>query len=237
MERVAYVTGADRGLGRALTQALLDRGYHVYAGSHRPGWPELPALAAQHPQHLTILPLDVSNRASVQEAAARIREQHGHLDLLINNAAILTDRSGDIFQEQVEDDLLRLHRTNTLGPLFVTESVVDLLTRGTDRRLVFISSEAGQLHGQQRTREYGYAMSKAALNMLAVLLQNRLRPEGVKVLAFHPGYMKTYMLGHLNTEAHIEPEVAADGLLQQTFREHLLDGPIFMDYTGQLMDW
>jgi len=237
MPKTAYITGADRGLGRALTEALLQKGYHVYAGSYMPEWPELQALGERAGDSLTVLPLDVTDRASVQAAADRIRAREDRLDLLINNAAIFRDRSGDIFGEQVEEDLLLLHRTNALGPLFVTNSVIDLLVRGEDRRLVFISSDSAQLRGQGRTQEYGYSMSKASVNMLAMMLQNRLREHGVKVLALHPGYMKTYMLGHKNNEAHIEPEVAAAGVLEQTFRDHDLDGPLYLDYTGRVMEW
>ncbi|WP_058301268.1 SDR family NAD(P)-dependent oxidoreductase [Gorillibacterium timonense] len=84
----AYVTGADRGLGLALTEGLLERGYQVYAGSYMSDWPELDRLAETYPKQLVQVPLDVSNGASVTAAADIIASQTPSLDLLINNAGI-----------------------------------------------------------------------------------------------------------------------------------------------------
>ena len=88
MDRIAFVTGADRGLGLALTAGLLERGWRVFAGQYMPDWPSLAALSAQWGEALTLTPLDVSDTASVQAAAASVAAQVEHVDLLISNAGI-----------------------------------------------------------------------------------------------------------------------------------------------------
>ncbi|CAM4284583.1 SDR family oxidoreductase [Paenibacillus tarimensis] len=234
--KTAYVTGCDRGLGLALARQLLERNYIVFAGEYMKAWPELGELG-RFSGRLHIVPLDVTSRESVEGAAAVIRGQTDKLDLLINNAAIFTDRSGDIFGELYDEDLLRLYNTNALGPLRVTNSVIDLLVKGRDKRLVNISSESGSIGNNWRKQEFGYSMSKAALNMQSVMLQEHLREYGIKVLALHPGYVRSYMLGKLNEDATVEADDAAAGILQETLRPHALDGPVYLDYKGNQLPW
>ncbi|PZD97649.1 short-chain dehydrogenase [Paenibacillus sambharensis] len=234
--KTSYITGCDRGLGLGLARQLLDRGYTVFAGRYMNDWPELDELAGQT-DRLHILPLDVTSETSVQEAAAAIRKNTDRLDLLINNAAIFKDRSGDIFGELHFGDMMKLYDTNTLGPLRVTHSVVDLLVKGEDKRLVNISSESGSIANNYRKQEFGYSMSKTAVNMQSVMLQEHLKEYGIKVLAFHPGYVRSYMLGKFNEHAAVEAEDSAKGILKQTLRAHELDGPIYMDYEGNLLPW
>src|SRR6266480_2321942 len=86
MEQIALVTGADRGLGSALAAGLLERGWCVFAGQHRPDWPELGTLTRRFPGMLHIIPLEVRSMASVEAAARSVSGLVDHLDVLINNA-------------------------------------------------------------------------------------------------------------------------------------------------------
>ena len=237
VSKTAFVTGSDRGLGFALVQVLLGRGYKVFAGSYMPEWGDLVKLTHEHQGNLHILPLDVTDEESVKKAAASIQAKVDHLDLVINNAGIFKDSSGDILGELNFDDMRRLYETNTLGPLRVTNSIIHLLTVGTQKLLVNISSEAGSISDCWRKSEFGYSMSKTAVNMQSAILQNHLKEYGVKVLAFHPGYVRSYMLGQLNTEATVEPIDSAEGIIEQTLKAHSLDGPIYLDYQGNQIEW
>jgi NAD(P)-dependent dehydrogenase (short-subunit alcohol dehydrogenase family) len=87
MERIAVVTGADRGLGLALTAGLLNEQWRVFAGQYMPDWPELGDLASRHPSHLTIFRLDVSSQPSVQAAAQAVSRDTSRVDLLIKGKA------------------------------------------------------------------------------------------------------------------------------------------------------
>ena len=88
MGNIAAVTGADRGLGLALTAALLEKGWQVFAGQYMPDWPELGELLANYSQQLKIVPLDVASQEAVQETARLIGGDVERVDLLINNAGI-----------------------------------------------------------------------------------------------------------------------------------------------------
>jgi len=237
--KTAYVTGADRGLGLALSKVLVSKGYHVFAGSYMPDWHELKGFQKEHPKNLTILPLDVTDEDSVKNAAKQINTDVGSLDILINNAAIFADPSGDIFGEFDYDTIRRHYETNTLGPLRVTHSVVPLVIRSEQKLIVNISSEAGSIGDCWRTKEYGYSMSKAALNMQGAILQNHLKEFGVKVFLFHPGFLRSYIFGDgkINERGTEEPLDSAKGIIEQILTPRSLDKPTYIDYQGKELPW
>lgn len=141
----AYVTGTDHGLGLALTKVLLHHGYHVFAGRYKEEWNDIDELKKSNPDRLTIIPLDVTSDESVKSAAEVISKHTDHLDILINNAAIFLDRSGNILEELYFDDMRRIVETNQFGPLRVTHSVIKLLLNGNQKFLVNISSDSACL--------------------------------------------------------------------------------------------
>jgi NAD(P)-dependent dehydrogenase (short-subunit alcohol dehydrogenase family) len=209
MERVALVTGADRGLGRALTEDLLGRGWTVIAGRHM-DWPELDELALRFPESLRIVPLDVSSDQSVKEASRQIGDMVGHIDLLISNAAIFRSLDVNSIRESPSfDEMIREFNVNAVGGLRVVEAFLPLLDRGELKRLCFVSSEAGSIAASTRTGWFGYCMSKVALNMAVKNLSNDLIPQGFSFRLYHPGWMRTYMEGEKNLKAPMEPEEAS----------------------------
>jgi len=193
---VAVVTGADRGLGLALSATLLDLGWQVVAGQYLPSWPELAELACRHPRTLAIVPMDVASDASVSAAAHAAATIVGHVDLLINNAGVNSPDPDRAIRAALDyREMSRLHEVNALGPLRVTEAFLPLLDRGTLRRLCFVSSEAASITAATRHAWFGYAMSKAALNMAVKLLHNSLRPEGYSFRLYHPGWIRSHIRG------------------------------------------
>lgn len=211
----AVVTGADRGLGLALAEGLLERGWHVFAGSYLPDWPQLGELQERYPDLLVILPLDVSSDSSVLAAAAAVEERTRSLDLLINNAGVITDRSEDSIRvPQDYEEMIRLYQVNSLGPIRMSEAFLPLLERGELKRLCYVSSEAGSIGKAERTAWFGYCMSKAALNRGVRLLFDRMRPEGYTFRLYHPGWLRTYMSGERNTQAELEPAESAAPALE-----------------------
>ncbi|REK58022.1 MAG: short-chain dehydrogenase [Thermobacillus sp.] len=237
MEKTAYVTGCDRGLGLALAKVLLTEGYRVFAGSYIADWPELGELAEKEPK-LRIVPLDIGSDKSVQRAADIVKAETDHLDILINNAAIYRDRSEDIFGDLYFDDMLNMYNVNTLGTLRVTNSVIDLLVKGEGKRLVNISSEAGSIADNWRKREYGYCMTKAAVNMQSAILQNHLQEYGIKVMCFHPGWVRSWMSGKFNDKATVEAIDSAKGIIAQVLQpQEITSLPSYTDYTGKPLPW
>lgn len=235
--QTAYVTGADRGLGEALSRALLAQGYTVFAGQYLPDWPQLANLSQSYPDRLVILPLDVASDVSVATAAELVAAQTEHLDLVINNAALFQDRSGSVMDDLYFDDMLALYDTNCLGPLRVTHSVLPLLKAGERKLLVNISSEAGSIGKCWRKQEYGYAMSKAALNMQSAILRNHLAEYDIQVMAIHPGYVRSYMLGYFNEDATVDADDAARGILELVRTRTEINHSIYVDYEGSELPW
>jgi NAD(P)-dependent dehydrogenase (short-subunit alcohol dehydrogenase family) len=206
----AFVTGADRGLGLALCAGLLERGWQVFAGQYMPEWPQLATLLAKYPQSLHILPLDVSTAETVYNAARLVAEKTSSLDLLVNNAGVISATNERLIRSaQDYTEMQRVYEVNTLGPLRVVEAFLPLMDLGRLKRLCFVSSEAGSIARSQRLGWFGYCMSKAALNMAVKNLFNELRPQGYTFRLYHPGWMRTYMNGKKAVEADMEPEEAA----------------------------
>lgn len=237
MKQTVYITGADRGLGLALSRVFLEDGYHVFAGRYLDDWTELNELQEKYKNSLQIVSLNVNDQQSVDDAAELIRDESGRLDILINNAAIFQDRSENIFGKFYYDDMRALYETNVFGPLRVSQSVLPLLMKGEGKMLANISSEAGSLADSWRKKEYGYSMTKAALNMQLTILQNQLAEFEIKVLALHPGYVKTYIMGDFNHEATIEASESAEGIKKQILKFPPVDDHMFIDYQGNKMNW
>jgi len=232
MDQTAFVTGADRGLGLALTAGLLERGWRVLAGQYMPAWPELDRLRTAYPQALRLVPLDVGDTHSVQVAAQAVATEEDYLDLLISNAGIRGERQA-LGEGLAHDEMLRAYNVNALGGLRMVEAFLPLLDRGQLKRLCFVSSEAGSVALAHRDSGFGYGMSKTALNMIVKLLYNRLRPEGYTFRLYHPGWMRGYMSGAKGMHADMEPEEAAlPALAYFTGPHEDEDRLVMIDYLG-----
>ena len=206
------VTGADRGLGLALTAGLLEKGWQVFAGQYMADWPELSDLAKIYPNTLMSIPLDVASTSSVQNAAEMVSQQVKHVDLLINNAGInALSRTQTIRDGQDYDEMHRLYDVNALGPVRVVEAFLPLVEKSMMKRFCFVSSEAGSIERAKRESWFPYCMSKAALNMGVRILFNDLRSDGYTFRLYHPGGIKSYIGGSgvKGTKGGQEPEEAA----------------------------
>jgi NAD(P)-dependent dehydrogenase (short-subunit alcohol dehydrogenase family) len=237
----AVVTGADRGLGWAMTKSLAERGWTVFAGRFLSDWPGLDELVGDHPEHVVPVALDVSNLDSCAGAARAVGEQVDSVDLLINNAGINSlDRESSIRDGLDYDELHRLFDVNSLGALRMVQCFLPLLDAGTTRRLGFVSSEAGSITRARRTAWYNYSMSKAALNMGVRVMFNHLRPEGYSFRVYHPGFIRSWIggSGHQGTRGGMEPEVAAEPALRY-FLGAVEDEEVLVmgDNKGEIWPW
>lgn len=235
MNQTVFITGADKGLGLSLVTKFLHEGFQTFAGRFAEET-ALQHLVGQFPKRLGIVPLDVTNMDSVRQAASIVSEQAAALDILINNAGIhLEDTETPLEQLDLTDrHMQETMEVNAFGPLRVMQQFLPLLQKGQRKLIVNISSEAGSIADCWREREYAYCMSKVALNMQSKILQNHLGPGGFKVLAIHPGWMRTDMGG---PTADIHPDVAAEGIFELTTRDWSPDDEIYLDYCGNPMRW
>ena len=239
MKQIAFVTGADRGLGFSLCEGLLRRGWQVFAGQYLPAWPQLGELSRRFSDALHIVPLDVGSSESAHAAAQAVGTATDCVDVLINNAGVISATSPRSIRESPDyTEMHRMYDVNALGPLRVVETFLPLLDGSSLKRLCFVSSEAGSIGRTGRTSWYGYTMSKAALNMAVHILFNHLRPEGYTFRLYHPGWIRSYMSGVKGTEGDMEPEEAAVPALAY-FLDTCLgeDSLVMRDWQGHDWPW
>jgi NAD(P)-dependent dehydrogenase (short-subunit alcohol dehydrogenase family) len=211
-QKVALVTGANKGIGRGAAEQLAALGMTVLIGARDPrrGGEAAAALrAADGDAHAVTL--DVTDPTTVQEAAKQVEERFGHLDVLINNAGITG--SGQVSPEDAYDqvpssvdlDMVRaVFETNVFGVIAVTNAMLPLLRRSPAPRIVNVSSHAASLtitsdpDGPLATLlpSAAYSPSKTALCALTVQYANELRKDGILINAVAPGYVDTDSNNH-----------------------------------------
>ncbi len=234
MIKTVFITGADKGLGFSLVQQFLRAGMRVFAGQYQTD-SDLSELAKSFPQTLTPIPLDVTQLASVIWAAETVAKLVPALDVLINNAGVMLEKRTPLLELDLSQlPLFETLDVNTFGPLRMVQQFLPLLEKGEHKLILNISSEAGSLADCWRESEFAYSMSKAALNMQSKILQNHLKPRGFKILAVHPGWMRTDMGG---SEADINPDEAAECIFKLAVKNWNLDDGIYMDYKAQPINW
>ena len=236
MRETIFISGADKGLGFALAFRFLQGGFGVFAGAYLRD-PDLLRLREKFQETLTIIPLDVSRMASIRSAAERTARHISGLDVIINNAGINMQKQGSAPLPEldlVDRHLEKVMAVNTFGPLRVVQQFLPLLNQGQRKMIVNISSEAGSIADCGRQSEFAYCMSKSALNMQSKLLQNYLEPQGFKVLAVHPGWMRTDMGG---PDATLDPNQSAEGIFTLATGDWSPDDPIYIDYLGKPLRW
>jgi NAD(P)-dependent dehydrogenase (short-subunit alcohol dehydrogenase family) len=194
VDRVALVTGANRGIGFEICRQLGQRGYVVVLGSRDRERGEV-AAARLRGEGLDVVgcQLDVADAASVESAVERMRREHGRLYAVVNNAAILYDT----WQRGVDanlDEVREAFETNVLGAWRVVQATLPLLRASSTGRIVNVSSGAGALTDMGGGTP-AYRTSKAALNALTRVLAAELRADRILVNAICPGWVATDMGG------------------------------------------
>jgi NAD(P)-dependent dehydrogenase (short-subunit alcohol dehydrogenase family) len=227
------ITGANRGLGLAMITEFLVHGHRIVAINRRES-KALLKLKESYPDRLHLFNGDVSDERSIEKAVEKISSQTLSIDLLINNAAVHLDPEAPAIEEVDFSVYAQTFQVNSIGPLMVIKHALPLVRKGRKKLIVNISSEAGSIGSAWRKSEYAYCMSKAALNMASQILQNDLRSEGIKVLALHPGWFSSDMGG---ATAPITPADAAKKVVPLLLKSFDLNGPLYYDTDGKVMEW
>ena len=230
MPQSILITGANRGIGLALTAELLKGGHQVYATAREPEKAsELRGLQEKHGLSLEILKMDVTSEESIKAEESNVDIMCAHLDVLVNNAAVFPEEGDEsIFDMQLEH-FREAFETNVLGVIQVTRAFVTLLEKGTNPRIVNISSGAASISAKHDHGYYAYAASKAALNMVTRALADELRPRGICVVAMTPGWVKTEMGG---PNAPLKPEDSARAIARTITSLTMDKTSLFIERTG-----
>jgi NAD(P)-dependent dehydrogenase (short-subunit alcohol dehydrogenase family) len=191
--RVALVTGANRGIGLEVCRQLASRGHRVILTARDRSNADASARAVQPAGEVVPAVLDVTDPRSIQALADDLAGRGEHIDVLVNNAAILVDE-GEPLLELTALDLRNTFETNVFGPIAVSQAFVPAMVARGYGRIVSVSSEAGQLESMT-TYAPAYSMSKAALNAFTRQLAAATRGTGVLVNSACPGWVRTRMGG------------------------------------------
>lgn len=190
-DRRALITGANRGIGRAVAQRLVAEGLEVLVA----GRDEASIREAADELGATPVRLDVRDPAGVAAAAQRT----GPVDVLVNNAAILDEGQDPLTEE--EERVTALLDTNLLGAWRTCRAYLPGMLAADWGRIVNVSSGAGSFAQGLWAGAPAYSVSKAGLNALTVVLAERLRGTGIKVNAANPGTVGTRMAPYADRTA------------------------------------
>jgi NAD(P)-dependent dehydrogenase (short-subunit alcohol dehydrogenase family) len=195
VDRIALITGANKGIGFEVARHLGDAGVAVLVGSRdvRRGAAAVAALGDAG-AHARLVQLDVTDAASINAAVAAVATEYGRLDVLVNNAGVNVEFPGREPSALTVGELRTTFDTNVFGMLAVTNAMLPLLRRSRAGRIVNLSSELGltELAADVNAPSItAYSMSKAAVNLLTVFYAKELRDTNVTVNSCSPGFVKT----------------------------------------------
>ncbi|KAL9839376.1 LOW QUALITY PROTEIN: C-signal-like [Geothlypis trichas] len=253
--RSVLVTGANRGIGLGFVQHFLrmpNPPQWIFAGCRDPKDSEpqeLQNLASKHP-NIIIIPLEVSDPASIKAAAAKVGEHLGGsgLNLLINNAGIAKPCPLD---NETQENMIQVYTTNTVGPMH-GQAFLPLLKKAAQgspgsglscskAAIVNMSSYAGSIEDMY-VWEFGqvvsYRCSKAALNMLSKCQSLAYKEHGILCITFHPGWVQTDMGG--GGESYKPPLTVDDsvqGMLKVLSSISEKETGAFLDWEGKVVPW
>lgn len=192
MNKIALITGANKGIGFEISRQLGKKGFTVLIGARdtKKGTAAADSLKRENIDAV-FLPLDVTKRESILEAKQLVEKTYSKLDVLINNAGIIGHKNLSQADSQEMTDVLQ---TNFHGPLLMNAIFLSLLKKASNARIINLSSGMGAMDDLSGT--YGsYRLSKAGLNMQTILLASELASTGIKMMAMCPGWVQTDMGG------------------------------------------
>jgi NAD(P)-dependent dehydrogenase (short-subunit alcohol dehydrogenase family) len=186
-KKVWFITGASSGFGRAFALCALERGYQVVATARNAE--KLASLAAESPDRVLPLKLDVTVESEVESAVSQAVAKFGRVDVLINNAGYGVVGA---VEETPESELRAMMETNFFGAVAVTRALLPTMRKQGSGAIVNISSMGGQLSYAGYS---AYSASKFALEGMSEALALELKPFGIKVLIVEPGAFRTEFAG------------------------------------------
>ena len=206
-EKIAFITGANRGLGLQTARELGRQEITVVLGVRDLSKAQ-PAVKALRDEGINpeIIRLDVADASTYREAFEFFEGGHGRLDILVNNAGVWLEdpprRGGNRTSTLPEETLRKTFETNFFGTVALTQQLLPLLRKSVAGRIVNVSSIQGSLTLQSDPsspiypyKVFAYDTAKAALNSFTIHLAHELKDTPIKVNSAHPGWVKTDMGG------------------------------------------
>ncbi len=225
------VTGSNRGLGLEFVARLLERGDNVIA-TRRAGAAggELDRLGNRQ-ANLRILELEVADDNSIAALGRQLRGQA--LDVLINNAGVYGPR-GMAFGQLDGDAWAEVFRINSIAPILLAQTLLPNLRAGSERKLIFITSQMGSITDNRGGGSHFYRSSKSALNSVVKSLAVDLAGEDFVSVLLHPGWVRTDMGG---PRGLIDTGTSVAGMLRVIDGAGPAESGSFFAYDGARIPW
>lgn len=240
--KIALITGANKGIGLATARALAEAGHTVLIGARDT---DRATTAAQQLSadglDARFIHLDVTDLDTVAAAATLIDHDYARLDVLVNNAGISRDRPRTPTELPVAS-LRETYETNVFGVVAVTNAMLGLLRKSPAAYVANISSSLGSIASLsnpdsqiwQYANLLAYNSSKAALNAITLIYANTLRAEGITVNAIDPGYVATDLNNHTG---HLPAEKAGASIAQRITNPDTDLTGVFLADNGTAQPW
>lgn len=202
-EKIALITGANRGIGFETAKQLLEKDITVIFGARelRKSEQAIESLPVAKKKAVPC-EIDVISGPSIEKAVQFVEKKFGRLDILINNAAIFLDDYTHDVSETSLDLIRKTFETNFFAVIAVTQAFLPLIMKSPGGRIVNLSSILGSLTLQSTpgsplygSKAFAYDASKTAINALTVHLACDLKDTNIKVNSAHPGWVRTDMGG------------------------------------------
>lgn len=194
--KVCLITGAARGIGKAISLCFAQEGAIVYANERQAG--TVSDWCAIESQNLsgTIIPIcfDVTDSGAIRAGVMKIRKEQGRLDVLVNNAGV---EYNDLIGMIPEDHLRNMLEVNVIGTINMVQYCSRIMTKSSDASIINIASVVG-VYGN--AGQSAYAATKGAVISFTKSAAKELGPNGIRVNAIAPGLTKTDMFLHVDKE-------------------------------------
>ena len=225
------VTGANRGLGLGFVKNYLAKNVNVVSTTRDlKSSKELLALKERFPDNFEIFELDLLEEGAGYTLANFLGDRP--IDILINNAGV--GSTNQHLQAVSPKPWLEVLKVNLIAPLMVTQSIIDNVKKGSDKKIYFLSSQLGSIADNTSGGMYIYRSSKTGLNQVVKSLSVDLKPQGITVVSLHPGWVKTDM-GGPNAPVSIDESIG--GMMQVIYATDIRDTGRFLNYDGKELPW
>mgnify|MGYP000195971315 FL=1 len=221
MNKNIVITGANRGIGLAMTKIFSEQKYNVFALCRQS------SEALEQLDVKVITGVDVSTEQGISVMVEALKEIT--IDTLVCNAGILRDEQLDCLNlETIREQF----EVNAIAPLRIVEALLSQFSAGS--KVAMITSRMGSIADNGSGGRYGYRMSKAALNAAAMSLSKDLASRDVAVGIYHPGYVQTDMV---NFGGDISADESAQRLVGLINKLTMAESGVFKHSNGQILPW
>tara|TARA_B100000989_G_scaffold243867_1_gene190924 strand:+ start:497 stop:1189 length:693 start_codon:yes stop_codon:yes gene_type:complete len=225
------ITGTNRGLGLGFVKNYLAKNVNVVSTTRDlKRSKELLAIKERFPNNLEIFELDLLKESAGYTVANFLGDRP--IDILIINAGV--GSNNQYLQAVSPKPWMEVLKVNLIAPLMVTQSIIDNVKKGSDKKIYFLSSQLGSIADNTSGGMYIYRSSKTGLNQVVKSLSVDLKPQGITVVSLHPGWVKTDMGG---PNAPVSIDESIEGMMNVIETTNINDSGRFLNFDGKELPW